>query len=193
MVPTMSGIPMKTSVTRDSSVSTVGVFGLTVKGSLKHALETGPRQPVGRRRHAVEVANLHGMLQTVASYGLDLIEDIERAAASLGLSHRLVGIRFLASSVLGLAQDRKELAGDLAALANACAREDGAESVLFGGAPFAGIGRELAARGGASVEAIQQVGGHVDAVGADRVADVAELLGLRAVEGTGGADRLAVS
>ncbi|HEX3087953.1 MAG TPA: LuxR C-terminal-related transcriptional regulator, partial [Ilumatobacteraceae bacterium] len=42
-----------------------------------------PEERTDAVTHAVEVANLHGMLQTVASYGLDLIEDIERAAWSV--------------------------------------------------------------------------------------------------------------
>ena len=40
----------------------------------------------------------------------------------------------------------RDFADKMAAAANACARESGREAVLFGGAPFAGVARELAGR-----------------------------------------------
>jgi allantoin racemase len=66
--------------------------------------------------------------------------------AARGLSRQLTTIRFLSGSVLDVAENRAGFLEAIAAAANACAQENGAQSVLLGGAPFAGAPRELAGR-----------------------------------------------
>jgi allantoin racemase len=87
----------------------------------------------------------------IVTLGERLRPEIERAVANLGLSDQLASIRFLRASVLEIAQDRAAFFDALAAAVHACVRSDGAQGVLLGGAPFAGISGALADRIGVPV------------------------------------------
>jgi allantoin racemase len=128
---------------KDYDCAIIGAFG---DPGLDAAQDIAGRPVFGLGRSGLRAAAADGRRFAIVTVGARMRGDIERALASLGLSGRLAAIRFLESSVLGLAQDRDRLTDDLAALANACAQQDGAQSVLFGGAPFAGIGRQIAER-----------------------------------------------
>ena len=54
-----------------------------VQSLLRARAASSPDERASAVAHAVDVASFHGMLQTVASYGQDLMELIERAAWSV--------------------------------------------------------------------------------------------------------------
>jgi len=105
------------------------------------------RAPVfGLGQSGLRAAAARGRRFAIVTLGERLRLDIEAMVAARGLSGQLAAIRFLQGSVLDVAADRAGFLEAMAAAANACAQDSGAQSVLFGGAPFAGAGRDLAGR-----------------------------------------------
>lgn len=68
------------------------------------------------------------------------------AAAEHGLAARLASVRPYEGAVADVTRAKEELAEPIMALALRCVEEDGAEAVIFGGGPLAGLARELADR-----------------------------------------------
>jgi len=68
------------------------------------------------------------------------------AAAEHGLAARLASVRPYEGEVADVARAAEDLAEPIAALALQCIEQDGAEAVIFGGGPLAGLARELADR-----------------------------------------------
>lgn len=128
---------------KDYDAAIIGAFG---DPGLEAAEEIAAAPVFGLGRSGLRAAAEGGRRFAIVTIGAQMVGDIERMAASYGLSRQLVAIRFLEGSVLDAARDREKITADLASLADACVRENGAESVLFGGAPFAGIGRDLEGR-----------------------------------------------
>jgi Asp/Glu/hydantoin racemase len=70
-----------------------------------------------------------------ALWGPILVEFV----AAIGLSHRLAGVRTIAPTGGDIARDPDAALSQLAAAGTACARDDGADVVILGGAALAGL------------------------------------------------------
>nr|WP_284701052.1 aspartate/glutamate racemase family protein [Rhodoplanes tepidamans] len=110
------------------------------------AAEIAPMPVIGLARAGLTAAAAGGRRFAVVTLGRHMRTELERAAATAGVADRLAAIRFLDGSVLDLAHDRLQFLDAMVDAAAACVAQDGAEAVLFGGAPFAGVGRDLAGR-----------------------------------------------
>jgi Asp/Glu/hydantoin racemase len=106
------------------------------------------RMPVfGLGESGIRAAVAHGRRFAIITIGPQLRSIIERMAGTHGASGRLVALRFLGVNVLDAARDRAALEHAVFDAVHECVSQDGAEAVLLGGAPFAGVGRALTRRG----------------------------------------------
>ncbi len=78
----------------------------------------------------------------IVTLGAAMRDPLERRIAALGLVDQLVAIRFLAGVIAEYVEDRDGRLIEVAREVEACASA-GAETVLLGGAPFAGQARRL--------------------------------------------------
>jgi Asp/Glu/hydantoin racemase len=127
----------------DYDAVVIGAFG---DPGLAAAREIARAPVFGLGQSGLRAAAAKGRRFAIVTLGAHLRLDIEAMVAASGLSGQLAAIRFLSGSVLDLAANRSGYIDAMAAAANACAAENGAQSVLFGGAPFAGVAGELAGR-----------------------------------------------
>jgi len=127
----------------DYDAAVIGAFG---DPGLAAARDIARAPVFGLGQSGLRAAAARGRRFAIVTVGERLRLDIEAMVAARGLSGQLAAIRFLNGSVLDVAADRAGFLEAMAAAANACAQESGAQRVLFGGAPFAGIGRDLAGR-----------------------------------------------
>jgi allantoin racemase len=88
---------------------------------------------------------------SIVTLGAAMRAMILARAARLGLSGQLAGVRFLPFSNAEMIADRPSRRPAIAAAVRACADEDGAETVLLGGAPFAGLAASLSQETGVVV------------------------------------------
>jgi allantoin racemase len=121
----------------------IGAFG---DPGLDQAAAIAPMPVFGLGRSGLLEAARNGRRFAIVTVGEKLRADIERAVGNLGLAGPLVALRFLPQGVLDIANDRAAILDAAVEVAAACASNDGAEVVLFGGAPFAGIGADIAHR-----------------------------------------------
>ena len=106
------------------------------------------RMPVfGLGESGIRAAVAHGRRFAILTIGPQLRSIVERMAATHGASGQFVALRFLGVSVLDAARDRAALEHAVLDAVHECVSQDGAEAVLLGGAPFAGVGRALTRRG----------------------------------------------
>jgi allantoin racemase len=127
----------------DYDTAVIGAFG---DPGLEAAREIAKAPVFGLGRSGIRAAAAGGRRFAVVTVGARMRPDIERMVAACGLSRQLAAIHFLNARVLDIASDPRAFYDALAAAANSCAKESGADIVLFGGAPFAGVGRALADR-----------------------------------------------
>lgn len=113
---------------------------------LDAAAEIAPMPVIGLARAGLQAAGANGRRFAIVTLGRHLRPELERAAVTAGVADRLTSIRFLDGGVLDLAHDRPRFLDAMVQAAAACVAEEGAEAVLFGGAPFAGIGQDLEGR-----------------------------------------------
>ena len=90
------------------------------------------------------LAAADGRRFAIVTAGAALREMIVAKTEALGVAGRLVGIRMLPFSIPEMIADRKSRRDAIAAAVRACLEDDGAEAVLLGGAPFAGLAASLA-------------------------------------------------
>lgn len=83
---------------------------------------------------------------SIVSFAARFVRFFEEAAAERGLASRLASVRTLEGRVGDVARVADDLAEPLLALAEACVAEDGAEALIFGGGPLAGLAGRLAGR-----------------------------------------------
>ncbi len=127
----------------DCDAAVIGAFG---DPGLAAAREVARVPVFGLGQSGLRAAAAKGRRFAIVTIGERLRLDIEAMVAARGLSGQLTTIRFLGGSVLEVAEHRAAFLEAIAAAANACAQDNGAQSVLLGGAPFAGVPRELAGR-----------------------------------------------
>jgi allantoin racemase len=130
----------------DFDAAIIGAFG---DPGYDAAREFAPMPVFGLGRSGLRAAGAGGRRVVIVTLGARLRASIERMAAGAGAT--LVGLHFLDVSVLALAHDRAAIEDAAVDVANACIARDGAEAVLFGGAPFAGLSEKLGPRIGAPV------------------------------------------
>jgi allantoin racemase len=127
----------------DHDTAVIGAFG---DPGLEAAREIAKAPVFGLGASGIRAAAAGGRRFAIVTLGPRIRPDIERMVAACGLSRQLAAIRFLNASVFDIASDRAAFHEALVAAAYSSAKESGAESVLFGGAPFAGVSRALADR-----------------------------------------------
>ncbi|RAI42590.1 aspartate/glutamate racemase family protein [Rhodoplanes roseus] len=113
---------------------------------LDAAAEIAPMPVIGLARAGLTAAAAGGRRFAIVTLGRHMRGELLRAAAVAGVADRLTSIRFLDGGVLDLAHDRDTFRDAMVEAAAACVDQEGAEAVLFGGAPFAGVGRDLEGR-----------------------------------------------
>jgi allantoin racemase len=104
---------------------------------------------LARRRASVPVVGLgeSGLLAAgrggrrfaIVSLGALMHEAIRERVHFLGLADQLGEIRILPFSISEMIRNRDARRAEIAAVVRACVDEAGAEAVLLGGAPFAGV------------------------------------------------------
>lgn len=90
----------------------------------------------------------------ILTLGAAMREPIERRVAELGLSASLVALGFLPGRIADYVENREARLGDVAREVAAFARA-GAETVLLGGAPFAGQARLLPSSGARVLDGVE--------------------------------------
>ncbi|MGU3496746.1 aspartate/glutamate racemase family protein [Xanthobacteraceae bacterium A53D] len=120
----------------------IGAFG---DPGLEAAREISPVPVFGLASSGIRAAAGEARPFAIVTLGPALVPSIRRTVRDLGAADQLVALRLLEASVLDVAADRAGFLSAMAEAADQCAA-DGAQAVLFGGAPFAGIGTALAGR-----------------------------------------------
>jgi len=128
----------------DYDAAVIAAFG---DPGLEAAREIASMPVFGLGESGIRAAVAHGRRFAIITIGPQLRSIIERMAGTHGASGRLVAVRFLGVSVLDAARDRAALEHAVFDAVHECVSQDGAEAVLLGGAPFAGVGRALTRRG----------------------------------------------
>ncbi|MET0443291.1 MAG: aspartate/glutamate racemase family protein [Pseudorhodoplanes sp.] len=127
----------------DCDAAIIGAFG---DPGLDAARDMVPMPVYGLGLSGLRAAGANKRRFAIVTVGSAMRDSIERAVRDAGLQHSLVALHFIKSSVLELAGDRHNHLDALVEAANACVLQYGAEAVLFGGAPFASIAREIGDR-----------------------------------------------
>jgi allantoin racemase len=102
---------------------------------------------VGLAESGLLAAGRDGRRFSIVTMGSALREMILAKAAALGLASQLGDVRFLTFSIPEMIADREGRLDEVTAAVRACA-DEGAEAVLLGGAPFAGLAAALARKTG---------------------------------------------
>jgi Asp/Glu/hydantoin racemase len=127
----------------DCDATIIGAFG---DPGLEAAQHIAPMPVFGLGQCGLQAAGANGRRFAIVTVGTSMQGGIERAVRDAGLHKSLAALHFVRGSVLELAGDRRAYLDTLVEAANVCAKQDGAEAVLFGGAPFASIAREIGER-----------------------------------------------
>lgn len=123
----------------DCDAAIIAAFG---DPGLDRARAEAPLPVVGLGQSGILAAGAEGRPFGIVTVGAAMRADIEGKVARYGAGDRLVALRFLAATVPDLIRDRAAYRSAIADAVAACIA-DGAQAVLLGGAPFAGIHREI--------------------------------------------------
>jgi Asp/Glu/hydantoin racemase len=124
----------------DCGAAIIGAFG---DPGLEAAEEIAPMPVFGLGRSGLHAAGRDRRAFAIITLGPQLRTDIVRATVAADVADQVVALRFLDGGVLGLADDRRAFLNAMISAVEDCVAA-GAEAILFGGAPFAGIARDLA-------------------------------------------------
>jgi allantoin racemase len=116
---------------------------------------------VGFGRAGLAAAGEGGRRFAIVTAGAAMRAALLARVAEVGLDRQLASLRIVEPSVRDLIADRGAHRDEIVAAVFACIREDGAEAVLLGGAPFAGFAAEIA--GELPVRALDGVAAAVEA------------------------------
>jgi allantoin racemase len=105
--------------------------------------EISPVPVVGMAEASCNAAARDGRRFAIVTGGVLWKPMLEEFVATLGLSHRLAAIRTIAPTGDQIAQDPDAALAQLSAACTACAREDGADVVILGGAALAGLAQRI--------------------------------------------------
>jgi allantoin racemase len=123
----------------DCDAAIIAAFG---DPGLDRARTEAPMPVVGLGQSGVLAAGAGGRPFGIVTIGAAMRGDIESKVARCGVREQLVALRFLPGTVPDLIRDRAAYRSAIADAVAACI-VDGAQAVLLGGAPFAGIHREI--------------------------------------------------
>lgn len=123
------------SASRGFDAAIIGAFS---DPGLADVQATAPVPVFGLGRSGLLRAAQDGRPFAIVTLGRRMRATIERAVAQVGLGSQVVALHFLEADAQDLAQERKGLIEVATAVLPDCIKA-GAEAVLFGGAPFAGI------------------------------------------------------
>jgi Asp/Glu/hydantoin racemase len=137
------GVLETIAVNPDCDAVVIAAFG---DPGLEAAREIARIPVFGLGESGLRAAIGHGRRFAIVTIGPQLQSTIERMARTHGESAPLVALRFLGVSVVAAARDRVALERTVLDAVSECVSQAGAEAVLLGGAPFAGMGRALAQR-----------------------------------------------
>lgn len=104
--------------------------------------EIGAMPAVGLGEAGLRAAAAAGRF-SIVTVARSLRPAVDAMVVRLGLADRLASLRYVEATVPQLAVGRPALLPAIAAVARACVAEDGAKAILFGGAIFAGVHRDL--------------------------------------------------
>jgi Asp/Glu/hydantoin racemase len=124
-------------------VAIIAAFG---DPGLAEARATAPMPVLGIGEAGFRAAAAHGRRFAVVTVGEAMRGAIEGRARGLGLGGQMTGVTIVAGRVLDVAADPTALDEQLLAAAGEAVSRDGAEAILVGGAPFAGVGQRLGRR-----------------------------------------------
>ena len=115
---------------------------------------------VGLGESGILAASGRGRRFSILTMGAAMRAPISSKVAELGVAEQFASLRFLPFSIAQFVENREAWRATMAIEARACFEDDGAEVVLLGGAPFAGmahsLGREL------GLEILDGVGASID-------------------------------
>lgn len=101
---------------------------------------------VGLAEAAMLTAGMLGRRFSIVTFSPTLAAWFEECAAAAGMTARLVSLRIARDQFSAIDRVQDEMTEALLDAAMGAAREDGAEVIILGGAPLAGLARKLAAR-----------------------------------------------
>ena len=133
---------------RDFDAAIIAAFG---DPGLEAAREMALAPVYGLGQSGFEAVAANRRRYGVVTVGPRLRPDIERAAALHAPAASLVALRFLDVTVLEAARNRSAVERAALEAAKDCAEREGAEAILLGGAPFAGMARAIGPRMAAPV------------------------------------------
>jgi allantoin racemase len=128
---------------RDFDATIIAAFG---DPGLEAAREIASPPVYGLGQCGFEAVAANGRRYGVVTVGRRLRPDIERAAALHAPAAPLVAVRFLDVTVLEAVRNRSAVRAAALEAAKDCAEREGAEAILLGGAPFAGMARAIGPR-----------------------------------------------
>ena len=105
--------------------------------------EIAPVPVVGMAEAACHAACAQGQRFSIVTGGALWKPMLEEFVAMIGLGDRLASVRTIAPTGGQIAQNPDVALADLAAACEACAREDGADVVILGGAALAGLAERI--------------------------------------------------
>jgi allantoin racemase len=124
----------------DCDVVYLACFGDPGLAALK---EVSPVPVVGMAEASVQAACSLGSRFAIVTGGAAWAPMLKELVLGFGLSDRLAAIRTIEQSGGEIARDPASALDSLVAACNACANQDGAESIILGGAALAGLAAEV--------------------------------------------------
>lgn len=98
---------------------------------------------VGMAESSLSVAALLGERISIVTFTPVMSRWYVDSVSNIGLSHRFLGVRTPPANKLGAFDQQADMKHELLKLINAAVEQDGADVVILGGAPLAGMASEL--------------------------------------------------
>jgi Asp/Glu/hydantoin racemase len=128
----------------DCAAAIIGAFG---DPGLEEARATAVIRVVGLGEAGILAAAEGGCRFSIVTAGAAMRAALLQKIETAGLRNQLASLRYLPHTVLDVVRDRERVLADAIGTIGRCIKNDGADMVLLGGAPFAGaayaIGREI--------------------------------------------------
>ncbi len=121
----------------------IAAFGDPGVGAAKELL---PIPVIGMTEAALAAAFLMGGRFAIVGISERIGAWYVQAVEQYGMGARLTGYRGLSQGFSSIGSVREEAAQDLLDLCRTCVEKDGADSIILGGAPLAGLARDIAHR-----------------------------------------------
>lgn len=133
------------TLAKDASFDAAILAGFGAQGA-EAMREIAPFPVVDMLEASVSAALLFGKRCSILTGGERWVPMLEERLQTLGLSERVASVRAIPLTGAQIVADQERALALLAELSESCAREDGADCVILGGAAVAGIPRRIAER-----------------------------------------------